>query len=257
MQGLLTHTCLCRQVNGQVVRITAITVVALRNSGKLAKRQVNHIHTAHEGSAELLLLVATAVADDSCLCTIASPYLIAQRIVQLLQQKIVVSFFGSRQCTIVTYCSLECINSLGITTIISQSFISNTSCVNFRFTFSSIFYGTDSIDKALDIVCRRAIRIRASGNSTGRAVDRHCAADGNAGIAAFTYTVCSFTTFGRFQIFDTIRDSDVTALRFPTAVLCLSATDSGTVSAACYSYDTAANGDITNFSATTSTDTGT
>ena len=69
--------------------------------------------------------------------------------------------------------------------------------------------------------------------------------------------MCSPTTFGSFQILDTIRDRDVAALRLPGGFIGLSTTDSGTISAACYSYDTAANGDITNFSATTSTDTGT
>ena len=228
VQYLMAQPRLCRQVDIQIIRERTVSVIYFLCLCKVTERNLDRISTSHKRCLERVRLGTLCIGDHTCCFTITCPYIIAESIVQLLQQKIVVSFFGSRQCTIVTYRSLECINSLGITTIISQSFISITSCVNFRFTCSSIFYGTDSIDKALDIVCCRTIYIRTIGNSTGGAVDRHGTAYGSAGIATFTYTVCSFTTFGRFQIFDTIRDSDVTALRFPTAVLCLSATDTGT-----------------------------
>ena len=256
VQYLMAQPRLCRQVDIQIIRERTVSVIYFLCLCKVTERNLDRISTSHKRCLERVRLGTLCIGDHTCCFTITCPYVIAESIVQLLQQKRIVSF-GSRQCTIVTYRSLECINSLGITTRINQSFISITSCVNFRFTCSSIFYGTDRIDEVLDIVCRRAIRIRASGNSTGRAVDLHSTAYGSAGIVTFTDTMCSITTFGSFQILDTIRDRDVAALRLPVGLLGLSATDAGTTSATCSSNNTTLDSDVSYLGATTRTDSGT
>ena len=65
------------------------------------------------------------------------------------------------------------------------------------------------------------------------------------------------TTFGSFQILDTIRDRDVAALRLPVGLLGLSATYTGSTSTTCSSNNTTLDSDVSYLGATTRTDSGT
>ena len=96
VQGLGTHTRLCRQVNYQGIRVSAVTVVCLADLRKGLKRQIERVRATHEGCVERVRLRTLLVADNTRVHTITGPYIVAKSVVQLLKDPLL----GWRQARI-------------------------------------------------------------------------------------------------------------------------------------------------------------
>ena len=85
MQGLLRHTCLCRQVDGQVIDIVT-TVFMLRSSGEVSERNIDRVGTTHEGSTELISFISAAIADHTGVCAVTGPNIVTKRCIEFCQR---------------------------------------------------------------------------------------------------------------------------------------------------------------------------
>ena len=85
VQYLVAQTCLCRQVNIQIIRVRSVTVIDLLSLRKVAERNLDCICTSHEGCLERVRLGALCIGDHTCCFTITCPYIVAESVVQLLQ----------------------------------------------------------------------------------------------------------------------------------------------------------------------------
>ena len=96
VQYLMAQTCLCRQVNIQIIRVRTVTVIYLICLRKVAERNLDRISTSHEGRLERVRLGALCIGDHTCCVTITCPYVITESIVQLLQDIVDARRFRSR-----------------------------------------------------------------------------------------------------------------------------------------------------------------
>ena len=85
VQYLVAQPRLCRQVDIQIIRVTTVTVTYFLCLCKVTERNLDCISTTHEGSLERVRLGALCIGDHTCCVTITCPYIIAESIVQLLQ----------------------------------------------------------------------------------------------------------------------------------------------------------------------------
>ena len=96
MQRLLGHACLCRKAHYKRIGVRTVAVVIFSYCCEIAKWQVYCICTAHECCAELVGLVTTAVADDTCLFAVARPYIVTEGFVELFQKFVFCPFYDER-----------------------------------------------------------------------------------------------------------------------------------------------------------------
>ena len=96
VQYLVAQTCLCRQVNIQIIRVRTVSVIYLISIRKVAERNLNRISTSHKRCLERVRLRTLCIGDHTCCFSITCPYVIAESIVQLLQDIVDARRFRSR-----------------------------------------------------------------------------------------------------------------------------------------------------------------
>ena len=116
----------------------------------------------------------------------------------IIGHKLVIGILRCCQRAIVTYRSLECINGIGITTVICKRLISSTCCVYLLFASRGIYYRPDGIDQIFYIIGSRTVDKWIIRLVTGNAGNCRCTANSCSGITSLTNTVCSTATFGSF-----------------------------------------------------------
>ena len=85
MQGLLTHTGLCRQVAGQSICIRAVRVRCFACLREGCERQVECVVTTHERCMECIC-TTTAVTDHTRVDTVTCPDILTESCPQFLQE---------------------------------------------------------------------------------------------------------------------------------------------------------------------------
>ena len=96
VQYLVIHTCLCRQVDIQIIRVRTVSVIYLISIRKVAERNLDRISTTHKRCLERVRLRALCIGDHTCCFTITCPDVIAESVVQLLQDIVDARRFRSR-----------------------------------------------------------------------------------------------------------------------------------------------------------------